>query len=72
MDRNIWRFMGIECRNLIRKPSGISLPVEKVPLEQWCMSAVTVATCILCIAAVAIGIVPTASMIKQIIGLISR
>jgi hypothetical protein len=72
MDRNIWRFMGIECRNSIKKPFGISLPVGKAPLEQWCMNAVTVATCIFCIAAVAIGIVPTASMIKQIIGLISK
>lgn len=56
--------MVIECRNLIKKPSRISLPVEMVPLEQWYMSAVTVVTCILSTVVVATAIVPTVSRIK--------
>jgi hypothetical protein len=63
--------MVIECRNLIRKPSGISLPAEMVPLEQWCMNVMTVATCILSTVAVATAIVPIVSMIKQINGMIA-
>jgi hypothetical protein len=72
MDHNILHFMVTGCPNLIKKQSGISLSAEMAPLEQWCMSAVTVATCILSIVAVATVIVPTVSKTKRINGLISR
>jgi hypothetical protein len=64
--------MEIECPNPIKKPSEISLTVEMVPLEQWCMSALTVETCILSTVAAATAIAPTVSMIRHINGLISR
>ena len=72
MGRNIWHFTVIGCPNLIRKPSGTSLPVEKVPLEQWCMSVMTVVICILSTAAEATAIVPTVSRVKRTNGWISR
>jgi hypothetical protein len=64
--------MEIECPNPIKKPFRISLTAEMVPLEQWYMSAVTVATCILYTVAAATAIAPTVSMIRQINGLIIR
>ena len=72
MDLNIRLFMVSVCRNLIKKPSGISLPAAMVPLEQWYMSAAVVVTCILSTVAAATAIVLIVNRIKRINGSISR